>query len=947
MEKPSSGQLSKAAQRILAVLQAQSGAAGHRHTGRYPSNRRSSCAPSTLTKNEEGRMDGCCFTDSRSSSSLPSIHPTKDEGLHALLFPSTCRSVEPTLKISFGSSHNTCTAENRLNVQKEEVQTKNAEHDCEVMLQAQRSVNEAETLQTKVTAGPLVACRHGFDKLHYYTESLGRKCCPAPMTLHGNAQQQDSKPMYGLQNSSQPSSQNPVLPASLKRKHELLHDEIPPHKICQRLPPSSQHPASVMAAPTNCLHKPPQKTAGLCTLQQRRVNDGAPYSYSKPGWLATMLTSDPKVKDAEVLKPDEKRQMFELVRQAHALLLTMVYRDGSTQLHSGSRLTPAVCGLLLLLKNDLDSTKPQDSLGHKDLLLYLKLDCTPTWAQQHTQQTHRTFTRDLLLQVLSRSQVAVCYKAKDLLCTALQLYRQPISWKQVSGWHIQDPQVSGWLLDPADPCSTYQDLLNKHLRASHSAPARSITPVISDLSSLYWLNVELCSKLQSHGLWKLYSDMELNMIPILAAMESHRIHVDKDVVKNMSDLLGAKMKQLEQEAHQAAGQMFLITSNIQLRTVLFEKLRLHEVCENKRLPRTFSTQQQSTSEATLLQLQDLHPLPKIILQYRQLHKTKSTYVDGILSCMMGKDYISSTWSQTSAVTGRISSKHPNFQAIPRQPLRISKRQYIHGNEEEVVTVHPRDMFIPQEGWTFVAADFCQVELRLLAHFSSDPELLRIFINPCADVFAMLASQWKGVSEQEVTSEDREHAKHIVYSLVYGAGRERLSGILGVSMEQAIQFQNAFLQTYREVQAFTQTTIEQSHKQGYVCSIMGRRRMLHNINSPNWGIRMQAERQAVNFVLQGSAADLCKMAMIRVFNLVSSSSLLSVRLIAQLHDELLCEVEESQVQEFAALVKCTMESLQHIDHLGVHLKVPLKVAVSSGKFWGSMSELHIPPTAPFF
>ncbi|GLD53843.1 DNA polymerase nu isoform X6 [Lates japonicus] len=127
--------------------------------------------------------------------------------------------------------------------------------------------------------------------------------------------------------------------------------------------------------------------------------------------------------------------------------------------------------------------------------------------------------------------------------------------------------------------------------------------------------------------------------------------------------------------------------------------------------------------------------------------------------------------------------------------------------------------------------------------------------------------------------------------------------------------------------------------------MGRRRTLPNINSPDWGIRMQAERQAVNFMVQGSAADLCKTAMIRIFNLVSSSTSLSARLIAQLHDELLYEVEDSQVEHFAALVKNTMESLQHIDHLGVHLKVPLKVAVSSGKSWGSMSELNISPTSP--
>ncbi|KAM7366368.1 hypothetical protein PAMP_015814 [Pampus punctatissimus] len=556
--------------------------------------------------------------------------------------------------------------------------------------------------------------------------------------------------------------------------------------------------------PSSVAYKPPKHKRAKCGPQQATsepktshegANASGPQNRSKAGCLTAALTSDPRVKDSGKLSPDEKMQILEKAEQVEALVLTMVYRDGTTQLD------------------------PE--------------------------------------QVLSRSQLVVCYKAKALLRTALQFYRQDLNWKQgiFAGCHIQDPQVSGWLLDPADPSSCYQELLNKHLRKPWITPTlgtKKVSQIISGLYSLYCLNMDLCCKLQSQGLWELYSDMELNMIPVLAAMENHRIHVDKEALKRTSDLLG----------------------------VLFEKLRLHERCENKKLPKTMNKQQQSTSEAA--------------------------------------SYISSTWYQTSAVTGRISAKHPNFQALPRQPLQITKKQYIQGKDEEVVTVHPRAMFIPQEGWTFLAA---------VTDYKAAAPLL------------------KGVSEGEVTSEDREHAKRIVYSVVYGAGRERLSGILGVSAEQASRFQDSFLQTYREVQAFIQRTIQQCHKQGYVLSIMGRRRTLRNIHSPDWGVRMQAERQAVNFVVQGSAADLCKMAMIRIFHLVSSSSSISARLIAQLHDELLYEVEDSQTEQFAALVKSTMESLQHTDHLGFHLKVPLKVAVYCGKSWGSMSELNIPPTSP--
>ncbi|XP_061566157.1 DNA polymerase nu [Cololabis saira] len=671
-------------------------------------------------------------------------------------------------------------------------------------------------------------------------------------------------------------------------------------------------------------------------------------SRSKTSSQPLALTSDARVKDSVKLNLEERMQMLEKAVQSKVLVLTMVFADGTTQLNQEQKLGSPVCGLLIMMMSDLCCSSPEDSLGPNDSLVYLKLEHIPPWAQQQKHHTQDLFTRDMFLRVLSRSELVVCYKAKDVLQTTLQFYRQDLSWKQVTGCQIHDPQVSGWLLDPADPSACYDDLLYKHCKrqpfTTHATGAQKVSHIISDLCWLYRLNMNLCSKLKSQGLWHLYSDMELNMIPVLAAMETHRIHVDKDALRRTSDLLGAKMKQLEQEAHQAAGQIFLVTSSTQLRTVLFEKLRLHERCENKKLPKTVN-KQQSTSEAALHQLQDLHPLPKIILEYRQVHKIKSTFVDGILSCMKSKNYISSTWHQTSAVTGRISAKHPNFQALPRQPLQIRKKQYIQGKDEEVVTVHPRTMFIPEDGWTFVAADFCQVELRLLAHFSSDPELLHIFSNPQADVFTMLATRWKGVSENEVTSEDREHAKRIVYSVVYGAGRERLSGILGVSAEQASRFQDTFLQTYRAIQTFIQRTIQQSHKRGYVLSVMGRRRNLPNINSTDWGVRMQSERQAVNFVVQGSAADLCKTAMIRIFNLVSSSSFLSARLLAQLHDELLYEVEDSQVEQFAGLVRSTMESLQHIEHLGLHLKVPLKVAISSGKSWGSMSELNIPPTSP--
>uniref|UniRef100_A0A8B9JB99 DNA-directed DNA polymerase n=1 Tax=Astyanax mexicanus TaxID=7994 RepID=A0A8B9JB99_ASTMX len=656
-----------------------------------------------------------------------------------------------------------------------------------------------------------------------------------------------------------------------------------------------------------------------------KKGDGTPAS-SK---LTLALTCDSRVCDASRLSPEEKMGVLEEAGRARALVVTMVYQDGTTQLDPEQKATPAVCGLLVLLKKSLDALDLEQTETTEERLLFLRLEQRPVWAQQDPQHNQDLFTKEVLLQMVCGTQSLVCFKAKDLLRTALRHFNRDLSWKQVAGCQVLDPQIAAWLLDPADSACCFQDLLIKHCTrpANHTSaqPAlghskvrvRMLMFICLESPILIFTSLQGIDQLCTQGLWQLYFCMEQKMIPVLAAMESHRIHVDKAALKKTSEMLGTKVKQLEQEAHQAAGQQFLVSSSAQLRLVLFEKLRLHKRCENKKLPKTVLKQQQSTSEAALLQLQDLHPLPKIILEYRQAHKIKSTFVDGILSCVT-KSFISSTWNQTSTVSGRLSAKHPNFQALPKQPIQITKKQSVEGKESELVTVHPRTMFIPREGWSFLSADFCQVELRLLAHLSSDPELLRIFQNPEADVFTMLASQWKGVSKDTVSSEDREHAKRIVYSVVYGAGRERLSGILGVSSEEASRFQDTFLQTYREVQTFIQHTVQYCHKHGVMKSAL--------------------------FFFSGSAADLCKMAMIQICSHVSSSATLTARLVAQIHDELLFEVEDSQVEDFAVLVKKTMESLQHIDCLGVRLTVPLKVSVSKGRSWGSMCELSFPRAA---
>ncbi|XP_073895336.1 DNA polymerase nu isoform X2 [Macaca fascicularis] len=379
-----------------------------------------------------------------------------------------------------------------------------------------------------------------------------------------------------------------------------------------------------------------------------------------------------------------------------------------------------------------------------------------------------------------------------------------------------------------------------------------------------------------YGLWQLFCTLEVPLIPILAVMESHAIQVNKEEMEKISALLGARLKELEQEAHFVAGERFLIMSSNQLREILFGKLKLHLLSRRNSLPRTGLQKYPSTSEAVLNALRDLHPLPKIILEYRQVHKIKSTFVDGLLACMK-KGSISSTWNQTGTVTGRLSAKHPNIQGISKHPIQITKPKNFKGKEDEILTISPRAMFVSSKGHTFLAADFSQIELRILAHLSGDPELLKLFQeSERDDVFSTLTSQWKDVPMEHVTHADREQTKRVVYAVVYGAVKERLAACLGVPVQEAAQFLESFLQKYKKIKDFARAAIAQCHRTGYVVSIMGRRRPLPRIHAHDQQLRAQAERQAVNFVVQGSAADLCKLAMIRVFTAVATSRTLTAR-----------------------------------------------------------------------
>nr|KAF6501984.1 DNA polymerase nu [Molossus molossus] len=661
----------------------------------------------------------------------------------------------------------------------------------------------------------------------------------------------------------------------------------------------------------------PEETSKHMVLKEDADVGEASLNSGNPGTFRHHLC------DIRYLDDVEKSQLIETLKQAAALVVTLMYKDGSTQLRADQALLSSVKGIVMLLQGHADEGSPlgasasspalEGGLAPSERYVYIDTQHSPIWSQEG--ETHGQFARNMLFQILKCKCPVICFNAKDFVRTVLQCFGGDGSWKHVADFVGLDPRIAAWLIDPSDAAPSFEDLVAKYLEnpvavkvsSTYGNSSRNTVNqnVCANLRILHRLTMELCSQLKAHGLWRLFCTLELPLVPVLAVMESHCMQVNQEDLQRTSALLGSRLKELERDAHLVAGEPFLITSSNQLRE--------------------------------LNALQDLHPLPKIILEYRQVHKIKSAFVDGLLACMkkniqgISKHPVQMTKPQNykggvaadQLMTRSISCSHPHAP----------------GKEEEVLTISPRTVFVSATGHTFLAADFSQIELRILAHLSGDPELLKLFQeSERDDVFSTLTSQWKDIPAERVTHTDREQTKKVVYSVVYGAGKERLAACLGVSVQEASRFLESFLQKYRKIKDFAQATIAQCHQTGYVTSIMGRRRPLPGIHERDQQLRAQAERQAVNFVVQGSAADLCKMAMIHIFAAVATSPTLTARLVAQIHDELLFEVEDAQIPEFAALVRGAMESLQHVRALELQLQVPLKVSLSAGRSWGHLVPL---------
>lgn len=404
-------------------------------------------------------------------------------------------------------------------------------------------------------------------------------------------------------------------------------------------------------------------------------------------------------------------------------------------------------------------------------------------------------------------------------------------------------------------------------------------------------------RLDNLKLWPLFSHVEAPLIPILAEMERIGILLDSNQLLTLSTELGSQLKTLEDRITTIAGP-FNINSPKQLAEVLFENLGLPHGRKTKT--------GYSTDSAVLEKLSTLHELPRLIIEHRNISKLKSTYVDKLPAMVHPRTgRLHTSFNQAVTATGRLSSSEPNLQNIP---IRTPEGQRI------------RAAFIPAPGCQFLAADYSQIDLRVLAHYSKDPALVRAF---CAgeDIHRQTAAEIFGIDPQRVTGEMRRVAKSINFGIVYGMGAFGLSEQLHISRKEAATFIDRYFAHFSGVKSFMETIISQARADGFVTTILGRRRDLPDINSPNKNLREFAERTALNTPIQGTAADIIKLATIKVHQNLTARGL-GAHILLQIHDELIIETPISEINQTTAVVKEAME--QSLD-----LNVPLLVNIAAG------------------
>lgn len=410
--------------------------------------------------------------------------------------------------------------------------------------------------------------------------------------------------------------------------------------------------------------------------------------------------------------------------------------------------------------------------------------------------------------------------------------------------------------------------------------------------------------LKETGTYRLFKETEMPLVKVLAAMEAEGVNIDIQALDQFGKELGKEIHDLEKEIWEMSGEEFNISSPKQLGEILFNKLKIVDK------PKKTKTGQFSTGEDVLNKLVFRHPIIEKILEYRSLTKLKSTYVDTLPQLVNPRDgRIHTSYNQAVASTGRLSSNNPNLQNIP---IRTQRGREI------------RKAFIPRNNdYTLLAADYSQIELRIIAHLSKDEAMLEAF-HSGLDIHTATASRVYGVPVEQVSKEMRRHAKTVNFGIIYGISAFGLSERLGIPRREAAEIINSYFAKYPGIKKYMDSTIAFAREHGYVETILGRRRYLKDIHSANAVVRGYAERNAINAPIQGSSADMIKVAMINIYNAIQKENLLS-KMILQVHDELVFDVKKEELEKIKAIVSNKMIH-------AVELSVPIVVDINTGKNW---------------
>ena len=463
-----------------------------------------------------------------------------------------------------------------------------------------------------------------------------------------------------------------------------------------------------------------------------------------------------------------------------------------------------------------------------------------------------------------------------------------------------DVSVAAYLLNPLKNNYTWEDVAREHLGLMIDEK------IDQDMKACYesyvnYASVEvLRQKLRDTKMDTLFRDIEMPLVFTLFDMEQNGIRVEADALKQYGDQLAGKIAELEKEIYGEAGETFNINSPKQLGVVLFE---------NMKLPGGRKTKTgYSTAADVLEKLAPEHPVVAKILEYRQYTKLKSTYADGLANYIQDDGRIHGKFNQTITATGRISSTEPNLQNIP---VRMELGRLI------------RKVFIPEEGYRFVDADYSQIELRVLAHCSGDEHLIQAYKEQ-SDIHRITASQVFHIPFDEVTPQQRRNAKAVNFGIVYGISSFGLSQDLSITRKEAAKYIDDYFATYPGIKTFLDHAVTHAKEEGYVVTLFGRRRPVPELSSSNFMQRSFGERVAMNSPIQGAAADIIKIAMIRVNQRLKDQKMKS-RLVLQVHDELLIEAYEPELDEVQNILK---EEMEH----AAELKVPLEIDMHTGDNW---------------